>query len=135
MDIKANVNLFNRPEGNLKALASISLDDDFIVKGIRVVQGEKGLFISMPSQKVGSEYRDVCFPKSAELREQINRAVLEAYEQTQTQKQEQKSEESIENDKKQTKKGTQKSKHNGIEESEPQQAQEEQTDDSPVMSM
>lgn len=82
MDIKANVSLYTKPEGNLKGLASISIDDDFIVRGLRIVEGENGLFVAMPSQKSGDGYRDVCFPKTHELREQIHKVVLEAYEQT-----------------------------------------------------
>ena len=131
MDIKANVNLFNRPEGNLKGLASISINDDFIVRGIRVIEGEKGLFVSMPSQKVGSEYRDVCFAKSAELREQINSTVLSAYEQSQKQKETENTQES----KKQSKSGSHKSKQKEIDEAEPQAVQEEQTEEGPAMSM
>lgn len=131
MDIKANVNLFNRPEGNLKGLASISINDDFIVRGIRVIEGEKGLFVSMPSQKVGSEYRDVCFAKSAELREQINSTVLSAYEQSLKQKETENTQES----KKQSKSGSHKSKQKEIDEAEPQAVQEEQTEEGPAMSM
>lgn len=133
MDIKANVNLFNRPEGNLKGLASISINDDFIVRGIRVIEGEKGLFVSMPSQKVGSDYRDVCFAKSTELREQINKTVLEAYEQTL--KQEQKTSKGAKEEKKQTKSVSHASKQKEVENAEKQSVQEEQTDEGPVMSM
>ena len=82
MDIKANVGLYTKPEGNLKGLASISLDEDFIVRGLRILKGENGLFVAMPSQKSGDGYPDVCFPKTPELRAQINEVVLEAYEQT-----------------------------------------------------
>lgn len=139
MDIKANVNLFNRPEGNLRGIASISINDDFIVKNIKVVEGEKGLFVAMPSQKVGNEYKDVCFAKSAELREQINSAVLKAYEQTLTQAKEQK------NDAEGTKKGQKKGRTGAersraeVEQAEAdedlQEGQDEQTEAGPVMSM
>lgn len=79
MDVKANVNLFTKP-GNLKGIASVSLDDDFIIKNVRVFQSEKGLFVSMPAQKIGDEYRDICFAKSQELRNQISDAVLSGYD-------------------------------------------------------
>ena len=79
MDVKANVNLFTKP-GNLKGIASVALDDDFIIKNVRVFQGEKGLFVSMPSQKIGDEYKDICFAKSQGLRDQISEAVLSEYD-------------------------------------------------------
>ena len=139
MDIKANVNLYNKPDGSLKGLATISINDDFIVRGIRVLEGEKGLFVAMPSQKVGNDYRDVCFPKSAELREQINNTVIEAYEQELTQAVEQKNDgQKAKKGNKREQTGTQKAdKGNKQEESasDLQEGQDEQTEEGPVMSM
>ena len=139
MDIKANVNLFNKPDGNLRGIASISINDDFIVKNIKVVEGEKGLFVAMSFQKIGNEYKDVCFAKSSELREQINNAVLEAYGQLVTQAKEQK------NNAGEAKKGQKKGRTGAersraeVEQAEAdedlQEGQDEQTEAGPVMSM
>ncbi len=64
-----------------KAFASITFDKAFVVTGIRVVKGEKGLFVSMPQVKnKDGEYKDTAFPLSKELREAINEAVIKAYE-------------------------------------------------------
>lgn len=72
-------------KGNKRAIASITLDDAFVIRNLSVVQGSKGLFVNMPSQKgldkEGKEaYFDTAFPLSKELREDINKAVLDAYE-------------------------------------------------------
>lgn len=102
-----------------------------------MVEGEKGLFVAMPSQKVGNEYKDVCFAKSAELREQINSSVLEAYEQTLTQAKEQKN--NAGEAKKGQKKGRTVKTRSDIEQAEAdedlQEGQDEQTEAGPVMSM
>ncbi len=67
--------------GRLKAFATICLADAFLVTGVRVVEGEKGLNVFMPSMKdKEDEYRDVCFPIKPELRQQINTVVLNAYD-------------------------------------------------------
>lgn len=135
MDIKASVNLYNKPDGNIKAFASISLNDDFIVRGLRVVEGEKGLFVAMPSQKVGSDYRDVCFPKSTELREEINSTVLEAYEQAMTESQEQANEKTKRGSKKEQNNEQKAGKGNKQEESEPDLQEDGPIEEEPSMSM
>ena len=67
-------------EGKLKAYASVCLDDRFLIKGIRVIDGSRGRFVAMPSRKTKhGEFLDVCFPIEKELREEIDDAVLEAY--------------------------------------------------------
>jgi stage V sporulation protein G len=59
---------------------SICLDDCFIVDGVRVMNGKKGLFVSMPSRKNDrGEYDDLAFPLTKELRDEINAVVLRAY--------------------------------------------------------
>ena len=80
MKINARVNLINN-DSKLKGVADIVLDDMLVVKGIRVMEGQNGAFVSMPSQKVGSEYRETVFPITAEFREQLMNTVLSAYEQ------------------------------------------------------
>lgn len=79
MEIKSRVVLMTKP-GNLKGIASISLDDEFVVKGLRVYEGQKGLFVSMPSTKVGDEYRNDCFPLTKECWDKVHDAVINAYQ-------------------------------------------------------
>lgn len=68
------------PKGSTVGFASVTLNDMFAVHGIRVINGEKGLFAAMPSAKDSKgEYRDICFPVTAELRKQLNTAVVDAY--------------------------------------------------------
>lgn len=67
--------------GPLLANASITLNGCFAVRGVKIVQGEHGPFVSMPSYKSGGEYKDVCFPVTKDFREQLHATVLEAYQQ------------------------------------------------------
>jgi len=65
----------------VKAFASITIDDEFVVHDLRIVQGEKGLFVAMPSRRLpNGEFRDVAHPIKSEVRETIQKAVLEEYE-------------------------------------------------------
>ena len=67
--------------GKMKAIVSITIDDEFVVHDIKVIEGEKGLFIAMPSKKTADgEYRDVAHPINSETREGIQRLILESYE-------------------------------------------------------
>jgi stage V sporulation protein G len=67
-------------KGKLLAFASVTIDDMFAVNNIRVVNSEKGPFVAMPQVKDSKgEYRDICFPVTAELRKQLNEAILGAY--------------------------------------------------------
>lgn len=60
-----------RPEGNVRAYASVNLNDCFAIRNVKVVDSSKGLFIAMPSYKAGNgEYKDICFPVTKEFREQ-----------------------------------------------------------------
>ena len=93
MEYKANVNLMTKP-GNLKGFATVTINEEFVIKGLRIIEGEKGPLISMPSRKVGENYEDICFPITAEAREKINTAVIKAYEQKLSQQEEQTSENS-----------------------------------------
>ncbi len=68
-------------EGKLKAVVSITIDDEFVVHDIKVIEGEKGLFIAMPSRKAADgEYRDTAHPISASTREKIQKLILDKYE-------------------------------------------------------
>lgn len=68
-------------EGKMKAIVSITLDDEFVVHDIKVIEGEKGLFIAMPSKKAtDGEYRDIAHPINSSTRESIQKIILESYE-------------------------------------------------------
>lgn len=68
-------------EGKMKAVVSITIDNEFVVHDIKVIDGEKGLFIAMPSRKASDgEYRDIAHPINSETRERIQREIIEKYE-------------------------------------------------------
>jgi stage V sporulation protein G len=68
-------------EGKLKAVVSITMDDEFVVHDIKIIDGEKGLFIAMPSKKgADGEYRDTAHPINSETRVMLQNVILEAYE-------------------------------------------------------
>ncbi len=68
-------------EGKMKAVVSITLDDEFVIHDIKVIEGERGLFIAMPSRKTTEgEYRDIAHPISSEVREKIQTIILAGYE-------------------------------------------------------
>jgi len=63
------------------AIASVVFDDMFVVHDLRVVNGEKGLFVAMPSRKLpNGEFRDICHPISADARRELERRVLERFD-------------------------------------------------------
>lgn len=67
-------------EGKLKAVVSITIDEEFVVHDIKVIEGEKGLFIAMPSKKaMDGEYRDIAHPINTSTREYIQNMILEKY--------------------------------------------------------
>ena len=69
-------------EGKMKAVVSITIDEEFVVHDIKVIAGEKGLFIAMPSRKAtDGEYRDIAHPINSATRERIQNIILEKYEQ------------------------------------------------------
>lgn len=69
----------------MKAIVSITLDDEFVVHDIKVIEGEKGMFIAMPSKKAADgEHRDIAHPISSAVRERIQRTILESYQQALT---------------------------------------------------
>ena len=68
-------------EGKLKAVASITIDNEFVVHDIKVIEGEKGLFIAMPSKKsADGEYRDIAHPINSETRSKLEQIILDQYE-------------------------------------------------------
>ncbi len=68
-------------EGKMKAVVSITLDEEFVVHDIKVIEGEKGLFIAMPSRRAADgEYRDIAHPINSDTRERIQSIILAEYE-------------------------------------------------------
>ncbi len=68
-------------EGKMKAIVSVTLDDMFVIHDVKVVEGQNGLFVAMPSRKTpDGEFRDIAHPITASAREIIQNAVLEAFE-------------------------------------------------------
>ena len=72
-------------EGKMKAIASITFDNEFVVHDIKIIEGEKGLFIAMPSKKAtDGEYRDIAHPINSETRDRLQQIILEKYEESLT---------------------------------------------------
>ncbi len=68
-------------EGKMKAVVSITIDDEFVVHDIKVIEGEKGMFIAMPSRKsTDGEYRDIAHPLNSATRDRIQTIILNKYE-------------------------------------------------------
>lgn len=68
------------PKSNTVAFASVTINDMIAINGIRVVNGEKGLFAAMPQAKDSNgDYRDIAFPVTKDLRQQLNKAILDEY--------------------------------------------------------
>ena len=82
VDVKINT---LRTDGPVLANASVNLNGCFAIRGVKVIDSEKGPFVSMPSYKSGGEYRDICFPCTQEFHQQFHQAVLDAYQQALTQ--------------------------------------------------
>lgn len=72
-------------EGKLRAIVSITLDNEFVVHDIKVIEGEKGLFIAMPSKKsADGEFRDIAHPINSSTRENIQSVILQKYQESLT---------------------------------------------------
>ena len=69
-------------EGKMKAIVSITLDNEFVVHDIKVIEGEKGLFIAMSRKAADGEYRDIAHPINSETRDMIQNVILAKYEAT-----------------------------------------------------
>ena len=69
-------------EGKMKAVASVTFDGEFVVHDIKIVKGLNGLFVAMPSKKIGDKYKDVAHPLLPETREKIANAIFRKYEET-----------------------------------------------------
>ena len=68
-------------DGKMRAIVSITLDNEFVVHDIKVIEGEKGVFVAMPSRKSATgEYRDIVHPINSETRDYVQKIILEKYE-------------------------------------------------------
>ena len=69
-----------RDEEKLKAFANVTFDGDFVIRGVKVIQGPGGYFVSMPSRRRSDgTYQDICHPVNAGMRRKVESAVLDAY--------------------------------------------------------
>ena len=70
-------------EGKMKAVVSITIDEEFVVHDIKVIEGDKGLFSAMPCRKAADgEYRDIAHPINSDTRERIQTLILQKYQET-----------------------------------------------------
>ena len=70
-------------EGKMKAIVSITFDEEFVVHDIKIIDGQNGLFIAMPSRKVNEgDFRDIAHPILSETREKSKNAIFQEYEKT-----------------------------------------------------
>lgn len=76
-----NIRKVNKENSRMKGIASVLLDDEFAVHDIRIIEGDKGLFIAMPSRKTATgSYRDIAHPISQEVRSVFEKEILDAYD-------------------------------------------------------
>ncbi len=74
------IRLVNKEDNKLKAVASVTIDDCFVVHDIKVIESPDGVFIAMPSRKTNDgEYKDIAHPLNTETRELLKQAILTAY--------------------------------------------------------
>ena len=67
----------------MKAVVSITIDEEFVVHDIKIIEGEKGLFIAMPRRKAADgDYRDIAHPINSDTRDRIQKLILEKYQET-----------------------------------------------------
>ncbi|WP_142830626.1 septation regulator SpoVG [Planococcus soli] len=72
-------------DGRMRAIASITLDNEFVIHDIRVIDGNEGLFVAMPSKRTpDGEFRDIAHPINSSARTKLQEAVLTAYEQSES---------------------------------------------------
>lgn len=68
-------------EGKMKAIVSVTFDDEFVVHDIKIIEGQNGLFIAMPSRKMGEgDFRDIAHPINSNTRTKIQEAIFSEYE-------------------------------------------------------
>ena len=68
-------------DGKMKAIVSVTFDNEFVVHDIKIIEGQNGLFIAMPSRKTpDGEFKDIAHPINTDTREKIQTSILDAYE-------------------------------------------------------
>ncbi|CAM3399005.1 septation regulator SpoVG [Nosocomiicoccus ampullae] len=73
----------NNPDTRMKALASITFDDSFVVHDLRVIDGNNGMFVAMPSKRTADgEFRDIAHPINSDMRQHVQEEVMRVYEET-----------------------------------------------------
>ena len=78
--MKIEAKVYKREYNNLKGTANITIDDCFVVKGILIMEGKNGLFMSMPSKRdKNGDYKDICFPITKDARQQISDEIMKQY--------------------------------------------------------
>ena len=78
---EVRVRLIKKEEGKLKAVASVTIDDCFVVHDVKIIEGADGCFIAMPSKRTPEgEYKDIVHPLNTETRELLSKIVLDEYE-------------------------------------------------------
>lgn len=78
---EVRVRKVDKEDSKLKAVASVTIDDCFVVHDIKIIQGESALFIAMPSKKTKEgEYKDIAHPINPETRQELSEAILKAYD-------------------------------------------------------
>jgi len=83
-------------EGKMRAIASITFNDCFVVHDVRIIDGNNGLFVAMPSKRTADGvFRDIAHPINSETREMIQEAVLETYHAREEEKEQQEANESV----------------------------------------
>lgn len=80
MKIEAKVVVPAEQKGKIAAYASLTFDGSFVVSGLKIIEGSKGLFVSYPNEKRGEDYKDIAFPIKKETRDEISKIVLDAYD-------------------------------------------------------
>ena len=85
---KVTVRKYDQPKNNLKGFATVTLDDELVLTGIKIVAGSKGKFIAMPSTywESDEEYHDIFFPITADFRAELQEEILEAYKEADDEK-------------------------------------------------
>lgn len=83
---EVRVRLVKKDEGKLKAVASVTIDNCFVVHDVNILEGSEGYFIAMPSKKTpDGEYKDIVHPLNTETRELLKKSVLEEFEKVKSQ--------------------------------------------------
>lgn len=78
-----------KDDGKMKAVVSVTFDEAFVVHDIKIIEGQNGLFVAMPSRKVGeADYRDIAHPINSTMRSEIQSVIFEAYERAKTEQDE-----------------------------------------------